>query len=483
MRNKRQWGIAFFSILLAFCAACGGQAKATTMQLARSEGTVGVSDEKGTSVEPTENLNLYSGYQMETGTKSYAWINLDRVKLTKMDEGSQAEILKSGGQLEISLHAGSLFFHVTEPLGEEETFDIRTSSIIVGIRGTCGWVEAADASHVRVYILEGTIECSAADAGAGAVPVSGGQMAEIVDGQIAVSPFDESQLPFFVQEELKQDEALCEKIYDASGLEVGTRKESGASSQESSEEVKEPEEEPSSEEASAVSEGETSAEEDDFREGIWIPDKAEWNGDYNTPMAVLAMVEEDIEMPSADMDWEDTINTGPVKYRTVEAGIWCYGDVTPQLSEARYGEMAAFNEEGYEWRILTWGGVGDPGDIDGYMGLLVYENGFWGAAVQDSRDWNKKEDVYYYAEDEETETILECYNEYSFTVTSGGTDYTEGKLLQIATIEASVDRHASAILVRVPAGYEGTIRLEICGNEEEDGQFIVNKEEMAKFLY
>ena len=50
------------SLLLA---SCGGGAKATTMHLRKTEGTVGVSDGEK-AVEPKENLGLYSGYVVDT---------------------------------------------------------------------------------------------------------------------------------------------------------------------------------------------------------------------------------------------------------------------------------------------------------------------------------------------------------------------------------------------------------------------------------
>lgn len=85
-----------------------------------------------------ENLGLYSGYGINTHLVSYAWINLDDVKLTKLDQNSGIIIQKEGKALNIEIKSGSLFFNVTEPLGDDETMDIRTSTILVGIRGTCG---------------------------------------------------------------------------------------------------------------------------------------------------------------------------------------------------------------------------------------------------------------------------------------------------------------------------------------------------------
>lgn len=46
--------------------------------------------------------------------------------------------------LELYVRSGSLFFDVTEPLEEDESMDIRTSTMAVGIRGTSGWVEVED---------------------------------------------------------------------------------------------------------------------------------------------------------------------------------------------------------------------------------------------------------------------------------------------------------------------------------------------------
>ena len=123
------------------------------------EGTVSIHDGRQKEIEPKEQLDLYSGYQVETQRTSYAWINLDKVKLTKMDAESEIEIAKKRNDLEIMVHSGKLFFHITEPLEDNESLNIRTSSMIVGVRGTCGWVEASGQEQMKVYILEGTVGC------------------------------------------------------------------------------------------------------------------------------------------------------------------------------------------------------------------------------------------------------------------------------------------------------------------------------------
>ena len=145
-------------IAMMLSTSCGKN-KATTMKLIKTDGEVGVENEKGKSVDLIENLGLYSGYGIGTQTKSFAWIDLDDTKLTKMDEKSDVDIIKDGKKLELVVNSGGLFFNVTKPLEDDESMDIRTSTTICGIRGTCGWVESqGDTSYVG--LLDGKVECT-----------------------------------------------------------------------------------------------------------------------------------------------------------------------------------------------------------------------------------------------------------------------------------------------------------------------------------
>ena len=217
--RKRSW-MAAGLLAAALLAGCGGDKKtAATMHLVQTKGTVAVQDEKEKAVSPTENLGLYSGYQVGTEAASYAWIDLDEVKLAKMDEDSEIEIQKSEDKkkLEIDVRSGGLFFNVTEPLGEDESMEIRTSTMITGIRGTCGWMERGE-DYSRLGLLEGTVECRTPKGGS--VAVEAGQMAVLADGetQIQVRPLSREDVPDFVLEEAGELTA---------GLPAGTDEESG----------------------------------------------------------------------------------------------------------------------------------------------------------------------------------------------------------------------------------------------------------------
>lgn len=193
-------GIVLAAVL--FLAGCGDKKTAATMYLVQTKGTVGVQDEKEKEVSLVDNLGLYSGYQVGTEAESYAWIDLDQVKLAKMDQNSEIEIRKEekAKELEIFVQSGSMFFNVEKPLEEDESMDIRTSSMIAGIRGTCGWMEqGADAS--RLGLLEGTVECRTADGNH--VMLEAGQMAVLWEGEdeIQVLPLSREDIPAFVLEE------------------------------------------------------------------------------------------------------------------------------------------------------------------------------------------------------------------------------------------------------------------------------------------
>ena len=99
--TKRLTALALSLALLL--TSCSGGASATSMHLRKTEGTVGVSDGEGKELTPKGNLGLYSGYGVDTQTESYAWIDLDSVKLTKLDQDSEIAITKEGKELEIEV--------------------------------------------------------------------------------------------------------------------------------------------------------------------------------------------------------------------------------------------------------------------------------------------------------------------------------------------------------------------------------------------
>ncbi len=212
-------------------AGCGGEGEkemaASVMRLIKTEGEVEVTDHEDGAVPLVENLSLYSGYGLATHPLSYGWISLDDAKLAKMDAVSEIEIQKSEGKLEIEVKSGGMFFNVTEPLAGDETMDIRSSSMVVGIRGTCGWVETEGEGALRVGLFKGEVECSIFDEEGSLLAeetITAGQTARMVKGaegaSITVSELGAGGLPGFVRQELRRDDSLAAGLAEASGIDV-----------------------------------------------------------------------------------------------------------------------------------------------------------------------------------------------------------------------------------------------------------------------
>lgn len=221
--TKKICTLLTITLLILACAGCGGNAgnvdnvdsnggdaqagneeiTAATMRLEKSEGTVEVSDENGKEQEPREKLPLFDGYGIKTQKESFSWFNLDDTKLAKMDESSKVSIEKKDKHLKLFAEEGSVYFNITEPLDEDETLEIRTSSMTVGIRGTSGWVNAETNT---VYIIHGVVLCEAIDSGAQIEVFDWGCAHLTEDGEFEILEFFEPiDIPVFVWDEMDED--------------------------------------------------------------------------------------------------------------------------------------------------------------------------------------------------------------------------------------------------------------------------------------
>lgn len=226
------------AILLTVCMTITGitpvsaAETASDMRLTRTEGTVLVTNRNGKEVGVKADMKLFHGYRITTEDISYAWMSLDTTKMAKLDCKSDAEVHQKGKNLEILLNSGNLFFNVTEKLAEDESLNIRTSTMLTGIRGTAGWAKILDQWHSRIYILEGTVECSVTDPVSGQLKTAAVHSGEYADVyvydelrknekcDIIIKRLREEDVPGFVGAELYGDKKLCDRIKGASGLET-----------------------------------------------------------------------------------------------------------------------------------------------------------------------------------------------------------------------------------------------------------------------
>ncbi|MBR4168977.1 MAG: FecR domain-containing protein [Lachnospiraceae bacterium] len=199
---------------------------ATTMRILRLEGEVTLED-NGSPKQVKENLRLKSGNALTTAGESLVSIGLDDTKIVTLNEKSRAEFNQSGRKLDLELTAGSLFFEVSAPLTDEETFDIRTSTMVVGIRGTSGLV-SVEGGHESLIISDGTVHVIGTNPFTKEVKeidVSAGQKITVylyndrdVDSiEFFLEEVTEHEMPEFALQRMRENEELLDKVVKETG--------------------------------------------------------------------------------------------------------------------------------------------------------------------------------------------------------------------------------------------------------------------------
>ncbi|WP_026498405.1 InlB B-repeat-containing protein [Butyrivibrio sp. WCD2001] len=112
------------------------EAVASTIRMTKTEGEVKVTDSSGTELKTTDNMRLFNGNHVGTDKASYAYFNLDDKKAVKLDAISETEIHKKGDNLEVLVLSGNMYFNVSEKLKSGQNVNVRTSNMVMGIRGT-----------------------------------------------------------------------------------------------------------------------------------------------------------------------------------------------------------------------------------------------------------------------------------------------------------------------------------------------------------
>lgn len=226
--------IAIALVAVAAAAVCIVMAQknylATTMRLLRIEGSVTVEDSKGGAKPIVDNMRFQSGDALSTGSNGLASVGLDDTKIVTLNADSRAEFVKKGKQLELKLTKGAVFFNVTEKLRSDETFEIKTSTMTAGIRGTSGIVYYDENAGGRetIAITDGAVEISATNPDTGETKTArleAGNMLTVYlfSGRIENSvEFDineiaEYEIPGFALERITENKDLMKKVCDHTG--------------------------------------------------------------------------------------------------------------------------------------------------------------------------------------------------------------------------------------------------------------------------
>ena len=227
-------------VIMAFGITARGESySASTMRLLKYNGDVVIEDAEGNPRFVMENVRFASGEAMKTGKGASASVNLDSTKIVTLDEQSRVEFALNGNHMELNLTEGVLFLDVSEKLDENESLDIKTSTMTVGIRGTIVFVanlpagdprlgalgidsDFANGGHVSCLgVLEGTAQLSYQDENRNTF-VSAGQIAVIGDNQAEWDSTDpksadmtvDNLSPFVIQQ-IAAEEEVTQRILEA----------------------------------------------------------------------------------------------------------------------------------------------------------------------------------------------------------------------------------------------------------------------------
>ncbi len=137
--------IAFTAVIIIAAFALvflnRGRITAITMRIIEFKGNV-LLEESGRVKAVKKNARLNSEDVVSTESGSGVKIGLDEAKIVSLEENSRASVSKTGRRLELMLESGRLNFEVSKPLEADETLNIKTTTMIVGIRGTAGTVSS-----------------------------------------------------------------------------------------------------------------------------------------------------------------------------------------------------------------------------------------------------------------------------------------------------------------------------------------------------
>ena len=215
-------GIAALVIIIPIVIACiSSNYTATTMRLLKVQGTVTLETSSG-SKPLKNNMRFQSGDALSTGEDGMASIGLDNDKIITMQPNSRAEFTKSRKKIEMNLTQGGVYFNVTKPLDADESFDIKTSTMVVGIRGTSGYVYVDRNGNPTIFTTDGHVHVTGVNPATGETKETdcyAGQSVSVFilngTGDTVVFSLDnltENDIPEFVLNIIANNALLLEKV-------------------------------------------------------------------------------------------------------------------------------------------------------------------------------------------------------------------------------------------------------------------------------
>lgn len=137
------------------------------IKVIESKGEVTV-ERKSNKIDAYVDMILENNDSVTTGEESTLYLGLDSDKYVEVAENSKFHIIATGREdknntkTKIILEEGSVVNEIKEKLSDEETFDVETPSVSMGVRGTKFTVNAnvneAGKKETYIEVTDGTVE-------------------------------------------------------------------------------------------------------------------------------------------------------------------------------------------------------------------------------------------------------------------------------------------------------------------------------------
>ena len=195
-------------------AASVTSAVAAEMRLVRMIGAVSLRNGDGSPVTKHENMRLASGDELSTAMRSRAGVSLDDTKAVTVGEQSRAVLRKEDRLLDLRLESGEMYFSVSKPLEADETFEIETSTIVMGIRGTSGYVSVLTENSSAVILTSGQVDLRALTGETQHLEAGQRAIVETKDEKtrFQLDPVTPEEYPTLLLEELTADETMLAEV-------------------------------------------------------------------------------------------------------------------------------------------------------------------------------------------------------------------------------------------------------------------------------
>ena len=199
----------------------------STIRLESYSGGIIVVSGTGKKQVVSSKMRIFSGYTIVTATNATAYLSLDGTKSVRLNQNTKVIIKKRNNANEIQVLGGSIFFNVTEKLKDNESLNVTTSTLAMGIRGTSGMLKV-DKNGSKGQIYTGRI--IAKNRFGDEKAVEAGEEVDEIDWEDKSNGFknlkiskinrDGSNIPSFVLNEFNNNEEAMARLKEDNIFEV-----------------------------------------------------------------------------------------------------------------------------------------------------------------------------------------------------------------------------------------------------------------------